>query len=171
MGDEEIVKEVRKILTAHFEGRKHVPDVKGKRGVFVTLKRKGRLRGCIGVIQPVDLKEWLVEAALGAIRDPRFPPVQREEVPELEVEVTLLGEPEPLGSPEEIEIGKHGLIVEYGPYRGLLLPQVAVEYGWGPEEFLDHTCIKAGLPPGCWTSDRVKVYKFEGVVIGDSKGD
>ncbi|MBE8539660.1 TIGR00296 family protein [Geoglobus acetivorans] len=143
-----------------------------KRGVFTTLTKHGELRGCIGFPYPIKrLDEAIIDSAISAAtQDPRFPPVKLEEMDEIEVEVTVLTPPEKLGvSPEDrakaIEVGRHGLMVIYGPYSGLLLPQVAVEYGMDEEEFLTHTCLKAGLPPDCWLMEEVEVYTFEGQIF------
>ncbi len=135
-----------------------LPPVFGeKRGVFVTIKRHGLLRGCIGLPYPIKpLGEAIIEAAASAaLEDPRFPPVSSLEVDDIEIEVTVLTPPRPLECPplerpEHVEVGRHGLIVSGLGRAGLLLPQVATEYGWNSREFLDQTCVKAGLPPGCW---------------------
>jgi len=143
-----------------------------KRGVFVCVKRHGELRGCIGFPYPMlPLKEAIMEAAVGAsTEDPRFQPVTGSELKDIEIEVTVLTPPERLDAspgerPEKIEIGRHGLIVKGWGRSGLLLPQVATEYQWDAGTFLDHTCMKAGLPAGCWKEDRVEVLTFEGQIF------
>lgn len=120
-------------------------------GAFVTLHRQGRLRGCIGYIQPTrPLYVTVAEAALdAAFHDPRFPPLEASELPEVEIEISLLSPCFDI-RPEEVEVGQHGLIVSQGALRGLLLPQVATEYGWDREHFLEETCLKAGLAPDAW---------------------
>lgn len=150
------------------------PVFEEKRGVFVTLKKRGELRGCIGLPYPVmPLREGLVEAAISAtFCDPRFPPVRDREFQELEIEVTILTPPVVLTCPPaerslHVEVGRHGLIVRRGQRSGLLLPQVAVEYGWDASEFLDHTCMKAGLERGCWRSPHTEVSIFEGEIISE----
>ncbi len=165
-----LVKLARRIAETWLSGKEpEIPEIDEEAGVFVTLKtREGKLRGCIGVPLPKNLGRALVEATIGALNDPRFPPVKKEELPNLIFEVTVLSPPEP-AEPEEIVVGKHGVIVSYGPYSGLLLPQVPVEYGWDRETFLDHACLKAGLPPGCWRSKLVKLYKFTGVVYAEKE--
>jgi len=166
MVDEKIVKEARKIIEGFFKGEEIEPDIEGEAGVFVTLKKGEELRGCIGVPIPMDLKKALKEAALGAINDPRFPPVREEEMSEIRIEVSVLTPPQIVKDPlKEIKIGKHGVIVRYGPYSGLLLPQVPIEQGWSLEEFLDYACLKAGLPPGCWKNKEIEVYKFEAKIF------
>ncbi len=145
-----------------------------KRGVFTTLTKHGELRGCIGFPYPIKrLDEAIIESAISAAtQDPRFPPVSLKEMDEIEVEVTILTPPErinvkPEDLPKHIEIGKHGLMVKHGFHSGLLLPQVAVEYNMDAEEFLTHTCLKAGLPPDCWFY--AEVYRFEGQIFKEVK--
>ncbi len=142
-----------------------------KRGVFTTLTKRGLLRGCIGFPYPIKrLDEAIIESAIAAAtQDPRFPRVRLEEMDEICVEVTVLTPPEkieakPTDLPKYVEIGKHGLMVQMGPYSGLLLPQVAVELNLSPEDFLSETCMKAGLPPDCWLSG-AEVYRFEGQIF------
>ncbi|ADE37147.1 TIGR00296 family protein [Methanohalophilus mahii] len=144
-----------------------------ERGVFVTLSMKGDLRGCIGHPYPdSSLKDAIVDSAISAsTRDPRFPPVKPEEMHLITVEVTVLTPPEKIDAapaylPDLIEIGRHGLIVKQGFYQGLLLPQVAPEQGFDAMEFLNHTCIKAGLAPDAWLTG-AEVYWFEGQVFSE----
>ncbi|MEO2082738.1 MAG: TIGR00296 family protein [Desulfurobacteriaceae bacterium] len=152
------------------------PELYEERGVFVTLKRfpSGELRGCIGFPEPVmPLIEATIEAAISAAtRDPRFYPVAPQELPNLIVEVTVLTPPQPIETapenlPEEIKVGRDGLIVRCGYASGLLLPQVPVEWGWDEREFLSQTCIKAGLPPDCWLDPRCRFYKFQGQIFSE----
>lgn len=142
-----------------------------KRGVFTTLLKKGELRGCIGFPYPTKrLDEAIVESAIAAaVDDPRFEPVKLSEMDDIEVEVTVLTPPEKIAAkpkdiPKFIEIGRHGLMVKLGPFSGLLLPQVAVEFGFDEIEFLSETCMKAGLPPDCWLTG-AEVYRFEGQIF------
>jgi hypothetical protein len=139
-------------------------------GAFVTLKRQGRLRGCIGTLEcrrslPHEVARVAVSAAT---EDPRFAPLGASELEGLEVEVSILGPLEPIDpfDAHAFEIGRHGLVVEQGLRRGLLLPQVATEWGWDRETFLSQTCVKAGLPPHAWRSG-AKVSRFAGEVFGD----
>jgi AmmeMemoRadiSam system protein A len=143
-----------------------LPDASG---VFVTIKKRGHLRGCLGTLK--NLAGLAAEvsrcAAESASEDPRFPPVTMDELPHLSLEISVLG---PL---EEIDvglgaftIGVHGLVVEQGYHRGLLLPQVATEWGWDAEQFLRQTCIKAGLPPDVWRNG-ARVFRFAAEVFGD----
>jgi uncharacterized protein (TIGR00296 family) len=143
-----------------------------KRGIFVTITKAGELRGCIGFPYPViPLGDAIDDAAVAAATgDPRFPPVRKEELSSLILEVTILTVPvlvvgEPGKRPEKIEVGRHGLIVRGRGTSGLLLPQVATEFGWDSTTFLDHTCIKAGLPERCWTYANVEVLTFEGQIF------
>ncbi len=153
----------------------NLPEVfNEKRGVFVTLNKRGDLRGCIGYPYPMaPLVDAIVDSAISAAaRDPRFPPVAEAELEELRVEVTVLTPPEKINAkpkdlPDKIVIGKHGLIVKRGIHQGLLLPQVAPEHGMDKEDFLSHTCMKAGLYPDDWLDDGTEVYSFEGQIFGE----
>lgn len=151
---------------------------KEKKGAFVTIHNYPSydLRGCIGIPLPVmTLKEAIIEGATSATQDPRFPPLSVEELGNIIVEVTILSPPNKITvqKPEdyinEIEIGRDGLIVEQGFYKGLLLPQVPVEQGWNKEEFLKHTCIKAGLMPDAWLDKSTKILRFTGQVFAETK--
>jgi hypothetical protein len=148
-----------------------------KRGVFVTLTRNGSLRGCIGLPYPVmPLGEAIEHAAkAAALEDPRFPPVSKDELASIALEVTILTVPvpllcEPAERPANVKVGKHGLIVRGMGTSGLLLPQVATEYGWDSITFLDHTCEKAGLSGKCWTSKNIELMTFEGQIFSEKKG-
>ncbi len=145
-----------------------------KRGVFVTLTENGELRGCIGYPYPVlPLGEAIHDAAVSAaVRDPRFMPVSEGELAAIKFEVTILTPPEKLtchasDRPMNIQVGRHGLIIKDGSMSGLLLPQVATEYGWSAEEFLMHTCIKAGTDKDAWKRDDVALYTFEGQIFSE----
>ncbi len=147
-----------------------------KRGVFVTLNKHSVLRGCIGYSYPVfKLKEAIIDAAISAaVNDPRFPPVRREELDDITIELTVLTTPQvlkvkPKDLPKHIEVGKHGLIVKRGVYQGLLLPQVATEYNWTAEEFLCETCWKAGLPQDAWLDESTEVSIFEGQIFNETE--
>ncbi len=150
-----------------------------KRGVFVTLSQypTGGLRGCIGLPYPVEpLGEAVVKMALeAAFGDPRFPPVEPQEMDRLLVEVSVLTLPTPVEAsspdqlPEAVQVGRDGLIVSRGWNRGLLLPQVAVEWGWDSRQFLSQCCLKAGLPPDAWRRGGVEVYRFQAQVFGEEE--
>ena len=146
------------------------PEFTEKRGVFVTLKKHGDLRGCIGYPEPVyPLITALLDSAVSAaVRDPRFPPVQADELDHIQVEITVLTKPEEIKpDPNNVVVGRDGLIVEKGIFKGLLLPQVPVEWEWDAETFLCQTCIKAGLPPDCWLDKETRVYTFQGQIFSE----
>lgn len=144
-------------------------DLPRASGAFVTLKHAGRLRGCLGTLEcRKSLAEEVARCAANAARnDPRFEPVRASELPHLNVEVSVLGPLERIDprDPDAIVIGRHGLVVELGARRGLLLPQVAPEWGWTRDQFLAHTCRKAGLPADAWQRGAT-VYRFEAEVFG-----
>lgn len=139
-------------------------------GVFVTIKRRGELRGCLGTLQcQRGLAGEVARCAEdAATEDPRFPPVAIDELPELSVEVSVLGPLERIdpSSSDAIVIGRHGLVAEQGIRRGLLLPQVATEWGWTVEQFLRQTCVKAGLEGDAWQHG-AKMSRFEAEVFSD----
>lgn len=137
---------------------------------FVSLHVRGELRGCIGRIES-DTPLWQVIAECAraaASEDPRFSPLAAAELPDVEIEISILGPFEPVESPEEIEIGRHGLLVEQGARRGLLLPQVATEWRWTPRTLVEQTCRKAGLPPDSWQQGAV-LWRFEAEVFGETE--
>ncbi len=139
------------------------------RGAFVTIHVAGELRGCIGTFRPQgSLASTVARMAVAAASDdPRFPPLRAADVPALGVAVSVLGPPRPIADPRTVEIGKQGLLVSRGFHRGTLLPKVAVEHGWGAEEFLKHTCLKAGLPPRAWEEPDVTVEVFDAEEFGE----
>jgi hypothetical protein len=147
-------------------------------GVFVTLHTfpSYDLRGCIGIPLPVmPLQEAIIEAAKSATRDPRFLPLGEDEIDTVIIEVTILTKPQmievtdPKEYPSKIEIGRDGLIVEQGPRKGLLLPQVPIEQKWSAQEFLSNTCMKAWLSPDAWFDKETKIYKFSGQIFSEVK--
>lgn len=143
-----------------------LPDASG---VFVTIKRGGALRGCLGTLENRRglAHEVARCAAESASDDPRFPPVTESELPELTIEISVLGPLERIEpAPGGFTVGRHGLVVEHGARRGLLLPQVATEWGWTPEQFLCQTCHKAGLPLDAWRRGAT-VYRFAAEVFGE----
>lgn len=144
------------------------PGLEAPRGVFVTWRREGELRGCIGhATARLPLAEAVRELApAAAFQDRRFEPIQAEELTALELELTVLTEPEP-ACVERVEVGVHGLLVRRGPRSGLLLPQVASEQGWDREAFLRATCRKAGLPPDAWSDPATTVLWFTGRAYED----
>ena len=142
-------------------------------GVFVTLNNPNGLRGCIGFPMPEKkLSHAIIEGAIAAAtEDPRFSPVKTNELNDIVFEVTVLTPPveidvsDPMEYLKKIKVGRDGLIIRHSFSSGLLLPQVPVEYGWDVEEFLQHTCEKAGLARDTWKNESVKIEKFEGIIF------
>ena len=145
-------------------------DLARPAGAFVTLHRHGELRGCIGHVerdQPVaQVVSRCAVAACSA--DPRFPRVTASELPEVHIELSVLGDLEPVTSLEEVEVGRHGLVAEMGRYRGLLLPQVATECQWDRQTFVEQTCHNAGLRPDAWQHG-AKLWRFEAEVFSEGR--
>ncbi len=143
------------------------------RGAFVTLHRRGdgELRGCVGLMRSErSLLETVAEMAVAAAtQDTRFASVTAPELEGLELEISALGPLRPLPA-EEVEVGRHGLLVSRGGRRGVLLPQVAVEHGWDRETFLEQTCRKAGLPGGAWREPGTEILAFEAMVFREGAG-
>ncbi len=178
------VKAARQVVEEYIKA-KNVPALtfpekfNAKSGVFTTISRHPahELRGCIGYPEPIfPLSEALVRSAIAAaFDDPRFPPLQKEELKDVVFEVSLLTPPEEIKVNKRkellsaVEIGRDGLIVERGLYRGLLLPQVPVEWGWKPKQFLEQTCLKAGLPQNCWKDSSVQFYKFTAEIFEEDE--
>jgi AmmeMemoRadiSam system protein A len=138
-------------------------------GAFVTLRRNGKLRGCVGQVDsPGPLAETVMLAAISAaLHDSRFPEVQVDELERLEIEISVLSIPEPI-LPEAIVIGLHGLLIVNGEKRGLLLPQVAGERKWSAEQFLEETCAKADLPPDTWREASTHILAFTAKVFSEA---
>jgi len=147
------------------------PLLRSEMGAFVTLKKDGELRGCIGYLQGIKplYKAVMDNALSAAFRDPRFPPVRREEEPGLRIEISVLSPIVAVKVLEEIEVGRDGLLITKGRCRGTLLPQVAVEYGWSREEFLEHACLKAGLPKTAYKEPGVVIERYSAQVFGEDE--
>ena len=165
----------RRALEGYVEAGK-IPTEEGARGrlaapgaAFVTLTKNRRLRGCIGYTEAVAPLFKVVQecAVAAATEDPRFPPVSPKELPFLCIEISVLTPLFPI-LPDEVEVGRHGLMVAQGRMRGLLLPQVPVEWGWDRETFLDQACVKAGLPPSAWRHGAT-LRAFTAEVFGEEK--
>jgi len=163
------------ILSA-LEGRKISLDPPSEhfaqpRGVFTSLHLRGELRGCVGFVLPVsDLYRAVAETArAAAFEDTRFDPVRLEEAPLLEIELSILSPPQPIRA-EDVEIGRHGLLISMSGYRGLLLPQVPVEHHWDRPTFLDQTCRKAGLPLDAWQKGAA-IEAFTAEIFGDTSAN
>ena len=175
-----LVKTARKVVTEYLTTHKKLKlDDKiqtaysYESGVFVTINDPSGLRGCIGYPLPdKKLFNALTDAAISAAtEDPRFPPVKLSEIDKITFEVSVLTPPieiqieDPLDYPKKIKVGKDGLIIKAGFNSGLLLPQVPIEYGWTEEQFLSHTCEKAGLSRDFWKNKEAQVLKFEGIIF------
>ena len=171
-----LLRVAREAVEAAARGQSYRPEVDDPQlrqpgAAFVTLKKHDELRGCIGTI---EAREPLVlnvahMARAAALEDYRFPQVQPAEVRDLNIQISVMTPPQPVADVSEIEVGVHGLIIEQGGNKGLLLPQVPAEWGWDREEFLDHTCMKAGLPRGSWRGGDCKLYSFAAEVFGEEE--
>jgi AmmeMemoRadiSam system protein A len=171
-----LLQTARRAITSRLE--KHKPQypeptelLKKKCGAFVTLHKLGALRGCIGfVIASKPLIDTVAEAAQSsAFGDPRFPTLTAREVKDIDIEISVLSPLRRIESVEEIRVGEHGIMLRKGFHSGLLLPQVATEYGWDRDTFLTHTCYKAGLPGDCWRSSDTEIEIFSAVVFGEQQ--
>jgi AmmeMemoRadiSam system protein A len=153
---------------ARVEAAETGPGLTQPAGAFVSLHRHGDLRGCIGTFQADHAVAQTVRemAVAAATRDPRFAPISPDELPDLEIEISVLGAPRPARA-EEVTVGRHGLLVSRDWQRGVLLPQVATDHRWTAEEFLAHTCKKAGLPEGAWRDPGTRIEVFEAEVFGE----
>ncbi|RLD14262.1 MAG: TIGR00296 family protein, partial [Caldiserica bacterium] len=173
-----LLKIARRTLEEYLKTGK-VPDFEIKsenlkriQGAFVTLHKKGRLRGCIGNIigrKPLweTVRDMAIESAVG---DPRFPNVKYEELKDVDIEISVLSPLKKVSSPNEILLGKHGVLVRKGFNQGVYLPQVATETGWSKEEFLSSLCYhKAGLPPDAWKDKDTELYIFEAIVFDEKE--
>ena len=140
-----------------------------KCGAFVTLHINGNLRGCIGnIVSETPLWKTVRNMAVeSALRDPRFYPLTPQELDRVDIEISVLSPLKKIEDPEEIEVGKHGLFIRKGFYQGLLLPQVATEYGWDRTQFLEQTCYKAGLNKNCYRESGTEIYIFSAIVFGE----
>jgi AmmeMemoRadiSam system protein B/AmmeMemoRadiSam system protein A len=175
-GKKTLLKLARESIAAELTGKKLTIDkstysgvLKEERGAFVTLTIGGQLRGCIGYIRAVKpLYETIIEmAAQAAFHDPRFEPLTAKEFEKVEVEISVLTPMLLVSDPKEVTVGRDGLYIVKGYASGLLLPQVAVDYGWDRQTFLDQTCLKAGLPPGTWKQSGTQIYRFQADIFGE----
>ena len=163
---------IHNYLIKHPEGEPQEipPEVEVLRGAFVTLRLKsGPLRGCIGTFE-ASQPLWSTIRQMGisaATRDPRFPVLSPMELTQCDIEISVLSPRQTIG-PDEIEVGKHGLWVSQGHRRGVLLPQVASEYGWDSQRFLSETCVKAGLSPAAWEAGETTIEAFTAEVFGET---
>lgn len=175
----ELLRVARRSLEEHFAGRgpfrpePESPTLCERRGAFVTLHRVqgGDLRGCVGMMRAEEsLARTVARMAVAAgTEDGRFDSVTSEELSELHIEISALGPMRPI-RPDDVEVGRHGLLIRHDGRRGVLLPQVPVEHGWDRETFLDHTCLKARLPLGTWKKEGVELLAFTAEVFGEGEG-
>lgn len=136
-------------------------------GSFVTLSKNHNLRGCIGTIiahEPLYLNVWNM-ARSAAFNDPRFPPLTREEWPQVSMEISVLDQPSLCPDPSQIEIGRDGLILQFMGHSGVFLPQVPVEQGWNLDQYLNHLCLKAGVPAGSWQNPQARLFWYQALVF------
>jgi len=165
---------VKKTIQCKLDGKRspgfqtESETLKEKSGAFVTLKKDGRLRGCIGYIEAKKpLYKTIEEMAIAAaFNDPRFPPLMRDELERLTLEISVLTPLKIIKNISEIVVGVHGIYIEISNRSGLLLPQVAIEYKWDVWTFLEETCCKAGLSPDAWKDEDTKIYIFSADVFG-----
>ena len=142
-----------------------------KSGAFVTLHKNGNLRGCIGHIIARSQLFSAVKALArsSAFEDPRFPPLELSEYEEIDLEISVLTPMEKAASPEQVEVGVHGVYIKAGPRSGVLLPQVPVEQGWNRRQYLTNLCYKAGLAGDCWAQPNAELYLFTAIVFGEKE--
>ncbi|MCX6834517.1 MAG: AmmeMemoRadiSam system protein B, partial [candidate division Zixibacteria bacterium] len=171
-----LLKIARQSIEAHLTGKPapqfEVSDtLKSNGGAFVTLTKDGQLRGCIGYTEAFKpLWQCVSECAVSAaVNDPRFPPVTAPELTSLHIEISVLTPLQRIKSLDDIKVGRDGLMISMGNRRGLLLPQVATEYGWTRDEFLQHTCQKAGLPLDAYRSPNAIIQKFQAIVFDETE--
>ncbi len=168
-----LLKLARDVITARLEKTQYQspddPAFDEARGIFVTLHKGADLRGCIGYIQPYkSILESVKEMAIAAaFRDPRFPPVDASELPELSIEISLLSELMPVEDLSQIRIGRDGLYLDHPQGSGLLLPQVAVENRWDLQTFLRHLCLKSGLRPDTIDFGEGRLFRFEAEIFSE----
>ncbi len=161
-------KAILQYLDGNFIPHKQTTEsiLKEQRGAFVTLRRKGKLRGCIGRTDATQSVEEIVRlmAVQAAFHDWRFNPVELSELTELEIEISILTPQKKINNPEEIVLGCDGIVIRKGGYSALFLPQVALENGWDLQQTLNRLCVKAGLPPDSWKS-QVQFFIFQAEIF------
>lgn len=171
---QKILKLARQSIAEEFQGQPlaKIPDIpllKRKLGVFVTLHSQGNLRGCIGYISGHqalgDSIKHLAKAS--AFQDNRFPPLKENELDIIDIEISILSEMEKTTDPLNIKIGTHGIYLKQDWHSGLLLPQVATEQGWDSKTFLQHSCLKAGLPKNSWQDPNTEIFSFTAEIFGE----
>ena len=166
----------RRIIVLKAEGKEYQEEeyystsLKLQTGLFVTLNKSHQLRGCIGYVEGIKpLQKAVVEMSIAAaFEDPRFPPVEKDEIKSIEIEISVLSPLETISDTSQIEIGTHGIIIEQGLMRGLLLPQVATDYDWDTQTFLEQTCQKAGLPADAWKEESTTIQIFSADIFSEA---
>ena len=170
----ELLKIARDTIVSHITTGKVAPvetsssSLCSQSGCFVTIKQQGKLRGCIGnFVSEAPLYRLVQEMAISAAtKDPRFYPMRQDDLEHFELDISVLSPLSKIESPDEIQVGQHGLYIIKDTYQGVLLPQVATEFGWDRDTFLKHTCLKAGLPDDAWQKD-CEIYIFSAQVFGE----
>jgi AmmeMemoRadiSam system protein A len=170
----ELLRIARESIIAHVSGgtppavESTLPGLSVKSGCFVTIKKQGQLRGCIGnFVSDSPLYQLIQEMSISsATRDPRFYPMKTPDLDEFKLDISVLSPLKKISEVEEIVVGKHGIYIVKNSNRGVLLPQVATEYGWDRQTFLKHTCLKAGLPENAWQKE-CEIYIFTAQVFGE----
>lgn len=169
---EELLKLSRVTLEAFVRGKKVPPlpvdaALKKDGAAFVTLRKRGELRGCIGqIIARMPLDECIRDMTISAAsEDPRFPPVKADELKDIDIEISVLTPPKPMDDPMSVRVGTDGLIISKGFNRGVLLPQVPIEQGWNKNQYLEGICHKAGMAPSCWKD--ASLSRFQAIVFGE----
>jgi AmmeMemoRadiSam system protein A len=152
-------------------GETENPKFLEKRGVFVTLHKKGDLRGCIGHPLPMmPLYHAVIDNSVASsTEDPRFPRVRPDELADIDIEISVLTVPKKVSDSADVKVGRDGIIISKGFNRGLFLPQVPVEQGWDLEEYISYGCRKAGLPPDEWRGGGVDIETFQAIVFGEEE--
>lgn len=171
-----LLQTARKSIAGSFAGKaleleNPYPNLNESCGAFVTLHLQGELKGCIGHIfahKPL-FKEIIELAQASAFNDPRFPALKEAELPDVDIEISVLTPLRKVQSPSEVEVGKHGVFLQVGYRSGVLLPQVPVEQGWDREQYLHHLCLKAGMPGACLSEPGAELSVFEAIVFGEEK--
>ena len=173
---QQILRLAREALMAAVRKEAHRPtdkDYSGRLGLpgacFVTLHKRGDLRGCIGLMSAEQslASAIIAMAEAAALRDARFAPVQPEELDQISLEVSVLSPCIKIKGPSDVRVGEHGLLISKGIHRGVLLPQVAAEHGWNAETFLRQTCVKAGLPPDSWSDPGAVLEVFSAEILSE----
>ncbi|MBN1197651.1 MAG: AmmeMemoRadiSam system protein A [Candidatus Aminicenantes bacterium] len=169
-----LLRQAREAIARHLQGMPPLDSLppsdvlRTLSGVFVTLHIGGNLRGCIGMPLPRQpVYEAVRENAIAAaFEDPRFPPLRDSELSRIHIEISVMTAPREVSGPDDVEVGRDGIIITRGTRRGLLLPQVPVEQGWSRDQFLSYGCLKAGLPPDAWR-EGVEIETFQAMVFGE----